>query len=70
MRQAENAEKGNFVEDGAGRPVRCEECNRLLGIFVVAEGEIKCERCGRMNRIFVERPRKARGGPRYTRARL
>jgi|GEM_PF-808884 phage FluMu protein Com len=57
-------------ETAAGRPVRCGHCDRLLGIFIVAEGEIKCERCGLKNQILVERPRGEKTGAQHRRERL
>jgi phage FluMu protein Com len=31
--------------------VRCTYCNKLLGKFTIADGEIKCPRCGTMNAV-------------------
>jgi phage FluMu protein Com len=34
--------------------VRCDQCNRLLGAFEMAKGEIKCPRCKHVQRIEIE----------------
>jgi len=42
------------------RPVRCDLCNRLLGAFEVARGEIKCPKCKHVQRIDIEGPYRRR----------
>jgi hypothetical protein len=63
------ARKDPTTTTTTGRPVRCESCHRLLGVFVIAEGQIKCK-CGHYQRILVERPPRKEAGPRFVRARL
>jgi Zn finger protein HypA/HybF involved in hydrogenase expression len=34
--------------------VRCEICNRLLGVFEKAKGQIKCPRCKHVQKIDLK----------------
>jgi len=34
--------------------VRCEKCNRLLGTFESAKGEVKCPRCKYIQKIDLK----------------
>lgn len=43
--------KYNF---GHENPVRCGQCDRLLGVFEIAKGEIKCPRCKNIQKVNVE----------------
>ncbi|MBI3584005.1 MAG: Com family DNA-binding transcriptional regulator [Nitrospinae bacterium] len=42
--------------------VRCGKCNRLLGFFEVAKGEIKCPRCKNIQRVEIKYLQERKGG--------
>jgi phage FluMu protein Com len=36
------------------RNIRCERCDRLLGVFKTAKGEVKCPRCKHVQKIDLK----------------